>query len=258
VPLNPTHRNTSVGGGSQQTTFRQTRRITAVLSASALVLGGLFVLGTPRSADAATLGAGSYTTTLPAGGELPKGCGDLSTNPRASLTANAPKGPIPTNDWWSSILWKKTNCAFGEPLFAHPASYRATSAGLGISYSTTPVFLGENKPTGEYKFPYTQDIVVGLAGLNAGAVMVDGWSDWTVTPSFSDGTRTLKATIGHGLPISYYQATGGNAQITSASTARVWSNKGSQSASPSRATTTSGTPPPGPPGRSAATRSPRP
>ena len=43
--------------------------------------------------------------------------------------------------------------------------------------------------------------------------MVDGWTDWTVTPVWSDGTRTLKATIGHGLPLSYYQVTGGDAQI---------------------------------------------
>ena len=85
------------------------------------------------------MGAGSYTTTLPAGQKLPSGCGDISTNPRGSVTSNAPSGPVPTNDWWTSILWKKTDCAFGEPMFAHPAAYDTVPGGLGISYPTTPV-----------------------------------------------------------------------------------------------------------------------
>ncbi|HEX8488919.1 MAG TPA: glycosyl hydrolase [Propionibacteriaceae bacterium] len=194
------------------------------------MLGSFFAFSSPREAIAAAVGAGSYTTTLPAGAALPSGCGDLSTNPRASVTANAPAGPVPTNDWWSSILYKRTNsgCTFGEPLFAHPAAYRATSGGLGISYSTTPVITGTAKGVGEYKFPYTQDVLVGVAGLAASEVKVDGWSDWTVTPLLTDGTRTLKATIGHGLPISYYQATGGSAQLTTAGTPTVWTNSGAQ------------------------------
>ncbi|MBA3529417.1 MAG: hypothetical protein H0T91_08950, partial [Propionibacteriaceae bacterium] len=227
TPLS-THRRKSVGGGFDHIQLNPKLRATAVLSASALVLGAFFALGLPRAADAATIGAGSYTTTLPAGGSLPTGCGDISTNPRASLTANAPKGPVPTNDWWSSILWKKTNCGFGEPLHAHPAAYRASSGGLGISYTTTPLITGTATGVGEYKFPYTEDIRVGVSGMNAGAVMVDGWSDWTVTPSWTDGLKTLKATIGHGLPMSYYQLSGGNAQITAAGTATVWSNSGSR------------------------------
>ena len=44
-----------------------------------------------------------------------------------------------------------------------------------------------------------------MPGLNAGKVMVDDWTDWTVSPQWSDGGRTLTATIGHGLPMSYYR-----------------------------------------------------
>jgi hypothetical protein len=43
-----------------------------------------------------------------------------------------------------------------------------------------------------------------MTGLVAPVVKVDGWSDWTVTPSWSDGTRTMTATIGHGLPMTYF------------------------------------------------------
>ncbi|MBA8793145.1 endoglucanase Acf2 [Friedmanniella endophytica] len=205
---------------------RRIAGLVAVQLAALLSLVGVISLGLPRAASAQSLGQGSYTTTLPAGADLPTGCGDLSTDPRSQTTANAPAGAIPTNDWWSSILFKKTNCAFGEPMMAHPASYAASAGGLGISYTTTPVITGSATGVSEYHFPYTRDVLVGVPGLNAGSVKVDGWSDWTVSPIWTDGTRTLRATIGHGLPMSYYTVKGGGAQLTTDGPPAVWSNSG--------------------------------
>jgi len=113
-------------------------------------------------------------------------------------------------------------------MMAHPASYDTSSGGLGVSYSTTPVITGSATGVGEYKFPYSRDLLVGVTGLNAPKVMVDGWTDWTVTPVWSDGRRTLRATVGHGLPLSYYSVTGGNAQLALDGTPRVWAKSGSQ------------------------------
>ncbi|HEY0698422.1 MAG TPA: glycosyl hydrolase, partial [Micromonospora sp.] len=196
-------------------------------AAGALVAGrhGVVMTG---SAEAGTVGAGSYADTLPPGRNLPTGCGNLSTNPRQYVTGNAPAGPVPTNDWWSSILWKRTDCAYGEPLHAHPVSYDTFGNGLGLSYNTTPTISGSSTGVGEYHYHYRQDILVGVAGLGSPDVKVDGWSDWTVTPYWNDGAQTMKATIGHGLPFSYYQVTGGNAQITASAAVTVWSNSGSR------------------------------
>jgi endoglucanase Acf2 len=198
------------------------------LAAGAAVVLAASLIGVTlvRSADAATVGAGSYADSLPAGRSLPTGCGALTTNPRQYVTANAPAGPVPTNDWWSSILFKKTDCAYGEPLHAHPISYDTSAGGLGFSYNTTAQISGTATGVGEYHFPYVQDILVGPAGLASPDVKVDGWSDWTVTPYWSDGTRTMKATIGHGLPFAYFQITGGSARITATATPTVWSNSG--------------------------------
>ncbi|MET7672516.1 glycosyl hydrolase [Micromonospora luteifusca] len=195
----------------------------AAATALALVVGGLAIPVT-RAAEAAPVGAGSYTTTPV--GPLPSGCGAMSSNPRQFATANAPAGPIPTNDWWSSLLWKRTDCAFSEPLHAHPISYDTFTDGLGFSANSTPAISGTATGVGEFHYPYVQDIRVGVAGLGAPLVKVDGWTDWTVSPHWSDGTRTLRATIGHGLPFAYFQATGGNAQISTAGTPDVWSNSG--------------------------------
>ncbi|MET7964535.1 glycosyl hydrolase [Micromonospora zamorensis] len=195
----------------------------AATTALALVVGGLAIPVT-RAAEAAPVGAGSYTTTPV--GPLPNGCGAMSSNPRQFATANAPAGPIPTNDWWSSLLWKRTDCSFSEPLHAHPISYDTFGDGLGFSGNSTPAISGTATGVGEFHYPYVQDIRVGVAGLGAPLVKVDGWTDWTVSPHWSDGTRTLRATIGHGLPFAYFQATGGDAQISTAGTPDVWSNSG--------------------------------
>lgn len=207
---------------------RLRRRGAAALAVAALTVGGIAGAVAPERASAATtgVGAGSYTTTLPAGAALPSGCGDLSTTPRAFVTPNAPKGAIPTNDWWSPLLFKRLDCSFGEPMMAHPASYDTDRNGLGISYTTTPVITGTATGVGEYKFPYTPDLQVGVAGLDAPNVKVDGWTDWTVTPVWDDGQQTLKATLGHGLPVSTYEVTGGNAQIRAEDAPRVWSRSG--------------------------------
>ena len=198
--------------------------IAAVVAAGA---GTLAVVLT-SSAEAATVGAGSYTETLPAGASLPNGCGSLTTNPRQYLTANAPQGKVPTNDWWSSLLFKRGECGFSQPLYAGPAAYKPVPSGLGLSYQTDAAISGTATGLGEYHYPYAQHVVVGVAGLNATQSLVDGWSDWTVTPSWSDGARTMKATVGHGLPLSYYQITGGDALLTITGPPTAWSNTGNR------------------------------
>ncbi|MEU4366071.1 glycosyl hydrolase [Micromonospora chersina] len=223
-------RDLSPGDPPPATPSRRTggRRALALAAASVLAAGvlGVVVAG-GGTATAGTVGAGSYTETLPPGAVLPRGCGDISTNPRLFTTADAPKGAIPTNDWWSSLIWKRNNCATSENMQAHPLAYHAENNGLGLSYTTTPAISGTATGVGEYHFPYTEDVRVGVAGLAAPVVKAAGWTDWTVTADWSDGTRTMRATIGHGLPFSYYTVSGGAAQLTAAATPTVWTNSGS-------------------------------
>jgi endoglucanase Acf2 len=205
----------------------RTRAVSLGLAVLVALGAGALAMTIGGSAEAATVGAGSYTETLPAGGKLPTGCGNLTANPRQYVTANAPQGAVPTNDWWSSLLFKRgDDCAFSQPLFAGPAAYRPVASGLGLSYQTDAAISGSATGTGEYHYPYAQHVVVGVAGLNATQALVDGWSDWTVTPSWGDGARTMKATVGHGLPLSYYQITGGDALLTITGPPTAWSNTG--------------------------------
>jgi endoglucanase Acf2 len=203
------------------------RPLAAGSIAVAVLAAALTFFALPR-AEAAALGSGSYATTAPTGASGPTGCGSIATNPRQFVTANAPAGAVPTNDWWSSLLFKRTDCAYGLPLEAHPMAFKPAANGLGVSYTTEAAISGTATGVGEYHFPYTTEFTLGVAGLNAPSTLVDGWTDWTVTPSWADGTRTLRATIGHGLPFVYARTSGGSAQLTFGGAPSVWSNSGAR------------------------------
>jgi endoglucanase Acf2 len=197
------------------------RRRTAGAAAVALLVGGTLVAtSAPASADIIDVGEGSYTTDRV--GPTPEGCDAIVADPRAFVTDDAPETPLPTNDWWSSLAFKKFDCSWSAPLHAHPASYQPSEGGLGISYTTTPTISGTATGVSEYHFPYDEDLLAGVVGLDAGHVAVDGWTDWTVNPIWDDGQQSLRATIGHGLPIAWFEADGGDAELTLAGTPDVW------------------------------------
>ncbi|PFG42621.1 endoglucanase Acf2 [Isoptericola jiangsuensis] len=197
------------------------RRRTAVAAALALLAGGTLVgTAAPASADVVDVGAGSYTTDRV--GSAPQGCDAIEADPRAFVTDDAPDTPLPTNDWWSSLAFKVFDCSFSAPLHAHPASYLPSAGGLGVSYTTTPAISGTPTGVAEYHFPYAEDLRAGVVGLDAPDVKVGGWTDWTVDPVWDDGQQSLRATIGHGLPVAWFEATGGDALLTFAGSPDVW------------------------------------
>jgi len=201
------------------------RRATAavvVIVAMVAYLGQAVLLPAPRAA-AVGVGSGSYAEGTPPGGGVPTECVDTPiANPRAHVTANFPAGAIPTNDWWTSLLWRKFSCAsVSENLMAHPLSYHAFTNGLGVSYPTTPTISGTATGPGEYHYPYTEDFRLGIAGLDADG-KVDAYSDWTVSELWANGGNSLRTTFGHGLPFVYATKTGGNATLNYQGCVHFW------------------------------------
>lgn len=181
-------------------------------------------LPVPR-AEAVDVGSGSYAEGTPTGGAVPTECSNTPiTDPRAHVTTNFPAGAIPTNDWWTSLLWRKFSCAsVSENLMAHPLAFHAYTDGLGVSYPTTASISGTATGVGEYHYNYAEDFRLGIAGLDADG-KVDDYSDWTVSELWTNGSSSLRTTFGHGLPFVYATKTGGNATLTGAAAPTVWSN----------------------------------
>ncbi|MEU8351805.1 glycosyl hydrolase, partial [Streptomyces sp. NPDC048845] len=198
------------------------RRRLALLLAAATAVTGLGVTATPASAATVPVGSGSYSDTRPAGTDGPQNNTGGAVTPK--VTPAAADRPVPTNDWWSSLAFQRyAGNPYSEAMYGHPLTYKAVSGGLEVGYPTTPAVVGEGR---QYEYAHQRDLTVGLAGLNSPDTRADAWSDWTVTPYWSDGTRTLRTTIGHGLPYVYAQGTGGDARITTASTPQVFADDG--------------------------------
>ncbi len=201
------------------------RALTALVLTSSIMLSNTTLSPRPAAAAPIAVGAGSYNTTLPPGGKVPSNSDGVAVSPKK--TANV-SGPMPTNKWWSSLGWQRyAGNPYSENMYGHPLAFRAKAGGLGVSYPTNPVISSGNPSyLQEYHYSYAEDLMLGVAGLNAPDARVDGFSDWTVTAAWSDGTRSLKATFGHGLPFVYATRSGGNALIVFNGAPTIWSNGG--------------------------------
>lgn len=198
------------------------RPASALVLVTALAAVGLGPAAGPAMAANIPVGAGSYSDTRPAGTSGPTT--NTGTPVAPKLTAPARNKPVPTNDWWSSLAFQRYgDNPYSTPMYGHPLTYQATAAGLQVGYPTTPTVSGDGR---QYEYAHKADLTLGLTGLNSPDTKADSWSDWTVTPYWSDGTRTLRTTIGHGLPFVYAKGTGGDARVTTAATPEVFADQG--------------------------------
>lgn len=198
------------------------RRILLTLTAAATVAAGASLPAGTASAAEIPVGSGSYSDTRPPGASGPVDNAGQPVSPK--VTERVADRPVPTNDWWSSLAFQRAaDNPHSLPMFGHPLSYQAVAGGLEVGYATEHVIVGNGA---QYEFQHKADLTLGVAGLNSPDTKADGWSDWTVSPYWAGGGQTLRATIGHGSPYVYAEATGGDAQITAAAAPEVFADEG--------------------------------
>ncbi|MFJ5547358.1 glycosyl hydrolase [Streptomyces sp. NPDC093225] len=201
----------------------RSRRNLSLLTAAALAATALGTVGGGvASAATVVVGKGSYSDVRPAGRQGPSNNGGQAVRPK--VTPAMADTPVPTNDWWSSLAFQRFSAnPWSENMYGHPLTYKAVSGGLEVGYPTTHQIVGDGR---QYEFPHKADLTLGLAGLASPDAKADGWGDWTVSPYWNDGARSLRTTIGHGLPYVYAEASGGAAQITTAAPPTVFADQG--------------------------------
>jgi endoglucanase Acf2 len=169
-----------------------------------MTAAALTLPGTGAFAGTITVGAGSYTNTLPAG----------QTGVQGAIykTANV-TGAMPTNDWWSSVAWKQ----YSDAMFPHPLSVQAGINGFTMGY---PV---QSAAANTMYGSMMNDLTLGSSAGTYPDTKVDGYSDWTVSMLFSNGTNSMRVTTGHGLPFVYSTFVNSTPKLTFASAPTVWS-----------------------------------
>jgi endoglucanase Acf2/PKD repeat protein len=187
------------------------------MNRTSLLVVTLLVIHAIAVPQSVTVGKGSYGTVLPSGTVGPRYNSGANAVPKVSPAFSK---PVQTCDYWSSLIYPFYGDQFSNTMYAHPLTVKAKSNGLQIGYTTTPVFAAQ-----DYLFPLQTQLTVGVTGLNAVKTMTDDYGDWTVTALWDDGTRTLKATLGHGLPFVFFTATGGTASVTCNAAPVIWYNQ---------------------------------
>jgi endoglucanase Acf2 len=194
-----------------------------VLCAAALTgcSGGLERAALPKapSPKAAKAGAGFLIDHLPADERVAV---DFKLKRKLPKLTSDFSGVVTSNSWWSSLIWQyHPENPYSSHLYAHPTVVRAFKDGLGISYPDKP-----KVSTREYMFNYAEDLRVGLDGLASPDTRVASYSDWSVTAEWS-GNSSLRATIGHGMPFTYFTRKGSAPVVIKASDdVDVWHQAG--------------------------------
>jgi len=155
------------------------------------------------------IGAGSYTTSLPAGATAPP-----------STVYKTSSGAALTHKFWTSKYWNPLGtAAHGGPvyMFPQPLSMQTTASGLKLGY-----FSGVNNNGTWFNQPFQGDLTLGVVGLNATAINVSAAYDWAV--DFNWGPMTAR--VGRGFPFVYVLTNGQNPTITFSGQPSVFANNG--------------------------------
>ena len=167
------------------------RRIHALL-----FLPFLFILLFVSFAGATSVGSGSYADALPSGQPGP---------PTEIHKTGKVNRPLPTSHWWTAAI-ASTN---PYRMFAYPNAYETDPSGLLIGNPDFTETAGTCYDGQDSNAPYRQQLLVqAFSTFTATECDVDGYSDWTAKLKWvdpADATRYFTATIGHGLPFSYFE-----------------------------------------------------
>ncbi len=127
-----------------------------------------------------------------------------------AFAATELQGPIPTNQWWSSLV----ALPFSERQYPHPLAVTSRHEGFQIRYPGPDIHTNEHCICGWMDFEPPNDLILGhSAAPRFDAARLAGFSDWFVTARFEVAgkpTPTMEVTYGHGSPFVFGTFTGGD------------------------------------------------
>ena len=114
---------------------------------------------------------------------------------------NSITGAIPSNDWWTSIVYTK----YSDTMPSLPMVYSYGTTGLGLYYADGFYTRTDNGGMGADS--KTKDITIGTSSVTGNSsAKLDGYGDYSVNVSFSDNnTKKMLNTIVKGSPFVYSQ-----------------------------------------------------
>lgn len=107
--------------------------------------------------------------------------------------------PIPSNDWWTSIVYTQ----YSDVMPALPMSYKYSSTGLSMYYADGLYNRADNGGMGVDSKYY--DLTLNSSDITGKAsAKLDGYGDWSVNVKYSDDdTEKMESTLIKGSPFAY-------------------------------------------------------
>ncbi|MST00524.1 MAG: glycoside hydrolase family 81 [Pedosphaera sp.] len=149
-----------------------------------------------HAAEVVKAGAGSYLRGLPEGAKGP---------PAVIYKTDGVRGPMPSNDWWSSLAWEPLSSV----MHPHPLAVKALADGLRVYYPGANI-TANNAAIFGFMSGGGDDLVLGHSAVGKfSEARVAGWSDWFVTAQMGENARGMRLTFGHGSPFVFAEFAGG-------------------------------------------------
>ncbi|MCD8393673.1 MAG: discoidin domain-containing protein [Bacteroidales bacterium] len=168
--------------------------------------------------DVVKLGRGSYASSMPLSyGTTSDHAGDQSIKmlTRKIWLTERDNQPIPTNDWWTSIL----DAQWSGSLWSYPAMIEPAETGITIHWPSYWQSDGGQ---------LTWNSAVEIQGENfkGAEAIADSWHDWDVemiVPG-TDASKQMKATLSHGTPFTWIELTNVNPVVAMQKPVDNWTN----------------------------------
>jgi endoglucanase Acf2 len=156
------------------------------------------------------VGSGSYASSTPASEDIDwnnDGVGDIFPfiNTQPIYVQTGETRPIPTNDWWTSLLVEQ----YSGQLWAYPLMVDAESFGPVIYFPTTFNANGDNLMPGT-------GLQIKATGYSPEKAIAKDWNDWGVVMGMPNAgaTKNIDVTMAHGSPFVWLQTTGINPELS--------------------------------------------
>ena len=147
--------------------------------------------------ESIAVGAGSYAAYPPYDeGNDPGRFQNYATNTKFNTVIGETR-PIPTNDWWTHLLFNETDSA----LWIYPQMLQTINEGFRLFFPRTFNESGTNIELGAF-------VMITGENFTPTETIAKDWSDWGLVATRKTHTQRIDASIAHGIPMTYFETEG--------------------------------------------------
>ncbi len=138
-----------------------------------------------------TIGKASYVDKKPIGQSGPH-------QDKPYITENI-KGGLPSNKWFSSILWTE----YSEAMYPLPLTFSCSESGYWIGFPEINVFKEGDGDT-QIVMPHFPQFSITGNDFNPKDARLDKYTDFAIDILMTDGNKRIKATVVRGSPFVFF------------------------------------------------------